>query len=214
MKFPHKNLLFFLSLMALVSCSKEEATVPVVATSDDLAIGLRCCTDEVSDMLENPRFLAFYDGFDDQIFDTTVATLDQFNNKELVAEFEALNTCIKSGNSVEQCIGQSAMLTLLFDLLSSYSLEDLAALQKDYPYLSKDEFAIAFTAAVREKDLQMGRGLPCYAQFRSDMLDAFAVVGPAAIGSGLGALAILVVGILRAQIRFCDCLYSNYGAQC
>jgi|GEM_PF-3144922 len=214
MKFPHLNLLCIIALLAFTSCSKEETATPESAQTVDSSIGMRCCDDDVSDLLENPKFHAFYSGFTTEVSDPAFGTLEQIDHEKLALELEAFEECIKSGNNFDSCLRQSEVLTRLFALISSYDLKQLQALIQEYDYLDKEEFNTVLIEAASQTLQDSERRLDCFMQFRVEVLEAVSASIIVALGSGVGGVVTIFAGVLRAKVNYCKCLYTNYGATC
>jgi hypothetical protein len=214
MKFPQLNLLFLIALLTLASCDKERVAVSNAELMQDSSIGMRCCDNAVADMLEDPRFIDFYDEFTNGIFDPAFVLLDQFDSDELSHQLEAFNACIDSGQSFDYCVGQSELLTKLLDIINGYDLKALIDLQNEFDYLNDDEFYQVLTEAFIQFSQDSGRQLTCFMQFRVEMLEAIALASIAGLSSGGAGVITIFAGMFRAKLNYCNCLYANYGAQC
>ncbi len=215
MKLPHLNLLFFLALLVFTSCGKEAVTIPEAEPTQDTSIGMRCCDDVVADLVKDPRFIDFYDSFTNGIYNPALSLFDQFDNDALLEAFDTFNDCVASGGNIDDCIGQSEILTRLFDIINGFDMSTLITLLQGYDFLNPDDFTFAVTEAVNQMPLGSTRQLSCFMQFREDMLTATLAGGILAAGTGgiVGALGI-IAGIIAARYKFCDCLYSTYGGRC
>ncbi|RLD20963.1 MAG: hypothetical protein DRI69_05120 [Bacteroidetes bacterium] len=215
MKFPHLKLLFFMALLALTSCDKENLELSNDQLTQDPSIGMRCCDDATTDMMEDPRFLDFYDGFTNGVFDPIVAILDEFDSEEFTNELIAFEECTTAGGSYEACLGLSPILTRLIAVLEGFDMELLNALIANYDYLDREEINSVILDAVDQSQENQGRRLPCFDQFQSDVIDATVAMGGTSIVTGGVPAAIgIVVAIVVARLKFCRCLYSTYGYGC
>ncbi len=214
MKFPHLNLLFFIALLALTSCDKEKVALSNDELTQDSSIGMRCCDDATSQMLEDPRFKDFYDEYTNGVFDPVFAILDEFDIEELNNELIAFEECIESGGSYEDCLGQSPILARLIEVIEGFDMDMLLTLQDAFDYLNEDEFITVLIEAFDEITPNTDHRLNCFLQFRADIIKVIGAGSIAAIASGGAGLVTLFAGVILAKVNYCNCLYNNYGASC
>jgi hypothetical protein len=215
MKFPQLNLLFFIALLAFTSCEKEAVAIPEQEPTEDASIGMRCCDEAVAEMVADPRFADYYDGFTNGVFDPLVGILDQVDTAELAAELELFNSCYESGGTFEQCMAQSEILSALLAIINSYDYSLLTTLVAGYDNLAPEELTNVILDAVSQTLEEEGRKLPCFLQFEQDVINAtISGAGSSVFTGGLPATIGIVVAIIAARFKFCRCLQSTYGSGC